>query len=170
MKPQGTINLAVYEDNKEFEGIAKVTLPDISYLNATMSGAGIGGNILAVFTGMVDAMTTTINFLSATEAAVNLMSPKKHQLDMRIAEEYWDATNAEKGVWADKYVLVVVPTKMSPGEAAPASAVSASGEYAVSYYAAYKDGEQLWEIDPYAMRCYINGTDYMEPVRKALGK
>lgn len=53
--------------------------------------------------GMVQAMSTTINWLTPHGDAVRLMSPKKHQLDMRVAEEYWDVEQAEEGIWADKY-------------------------------------------------------------------
>jgi len=170
MKPEGHVNFEVYEDNVNFVGISKWTPPDVSFLTATLNGAGIGGNIEAVFAGMVEAMSTTLNFLSVTDAAVKLMSPTKHQLDFRVAEQYWDNVNAEKGIWADKYVLIAKPKKTSVGEIAPASAANASGEYTVYYYAAYKDGEQLWEIDPYAMRCVVDGVDYFESARKALGK
>jgi hypothetical protein len=45
-----------------------------------------------------------------------------------------------------------------------------SGEYVVYYFAAYKDGKQLWEVDKRNMKCVIDGVDYMAPVRKALGK
>lgn len=45
-----------------------------------------------------------------------------------------------------------------------------SGEYAVYYYAAYRDGRQLWEIDKRNMKCVIDGVDYMADARKALGK
>ena len=38
------------------------------------------------------------------------------------------------------------------------------------YFAAYKNGEQLWEVDKRNMRCVILGVDYMAEVRKALGK
>ena len=50
------------------------------------------------------------------------------------------------------------------------SAADTSGSFAVYYYAAYKDGKQLWEIDKRNMKCVINGVDYMAEVRKALGK
>ena len=47
---------------------------------------------------------------------------------------------------------------------------SASGEYAVSYYALYLDGKKVVEIDQLNFIYYINGKDYLEDVRKALGK
>lgn len=97
-------------------------------------------------------------------------APKKHQLDLRVAEEYWDVEAAEEGIWPEKYVVIVRPKSTDPGTVAPMAAADTSGEYAVYYYAAYRDGQQLWEIDKRNMKCVIMGTDYMADVRKALGK
>ncbi len=169
-QPEAYIDFEVYEDSVNLVGVAKVTPPDIEFLTASITGAGITGTIEAVLIGMVNTMTTTLNFRSVTDAATKLMSPKKHQLDLRVAEQYWDTVGVEKEVWADKYVLVVVPKKTSIGEIAPASAANVSGEYTTYYYAGYKDGEKLWEIDPFNQVCVVDGVDYLADVRKALGK
>lgn len=169
-QPAAYIQLELYEDSLNLLGIAKVKLPAITYPCVTISGAGMMGNMEVPLYGMVDAMTTTINFLTTTGSAVTLMSPKKHLLDMRVAEEHWDVEEAEVYNQADKYVMIVRPKSVDPGTVAPMSAADASGEFAVYYFAAYKDGQQLWEIDKRNMKCVINGVDYMAPVRKALGK
>ena len=128
------------------------------------------GNMEVPLYGMVDAMSMTINWLSPTQDAVRLAAPKKHQLDLRVAEEYWDVEAAEEGIWPEKYVVIVRPKSTDPGTVAPMAAADTSGEYAVYYYAAYRDGQQLWEIAKRNMKCVIMGTDYMADVRKALGK
>lgn len=164
------VNLEIYEDTINLMGVAKVKLPSIVFPCVQITGAGMMGNMEVPLYGMVDNMTTTITWLTPHGDAVKLMSPRKHQLDMRVAEEYWDAKNAEEGVWADKYVMIVRPKTTDPGTVAPMSSADASGEYVVYYFAAYRDGEQLWEVDKRAMKCVILGVDYMEPVRRALGK
>jgi len=169
-QPEAYIDFEVYEDAKNFVGISQAVLPNIAFLTQQITGAGISGNIDAVLTGMVDAMSLTLNFRSATDAAVKLMAPKRHNIDLRVAEQYWDTSNIAKAVAADKYVMVVVPKNTQPGTVAPAAAADASGEYSVYYYAGYRDGEKLWEIDPWNYICNINGVDYMQDVRKALGK
>lgn len=164
------INLEIYEDSVNLLGVAKVKLPDITYPCVTISGAGMMGNMEVPLYGMVDAMSTTINWLTPHQDAVKLMSPKKHQLDLRVVEEYWGVQEAEVGTWADKYVMIVRPKTLSVGNVAPMANADTSGEYAVYYYAAYRDGKQLWEIDKRNMKCVIDGVDYMADVRKALGK
>ena len=164
------INLEIYEDDVNLLGVAKVQLPSIAYPCVTISGAGMMGEMEIPLYGMVNAMTLTINWLTPHGDAVRLMAPEKHQLDMRVAEEYWDVEQAEVGLWADKYVVIVRPKNASPGTVAPMGNADTSGEYAVYYFAAYRDGKQLWEVDKRSMKCVINGVDYMAPVRKALGK
>lgn len=169
-QPEAYIDFEVYEDTDNLVGVAKATLPNIAFLTQAITGAGITGTIDAVLIGMVDAMTLTLNFRSVTDAATRLMAPKKHQIELHVAEQYWDTLAVNHEVWADKYVLTAVPKSTSPGTVAPASMTDTSGEYAVYRYAGYKDGKTLWEIDPFNQICMIDGVDYLAPVRKALGK
>lgn len=169
-QPAAYINLEIYEDSVNLMGVARVGLPDVIYPVVNIVGAGMMGNMEVPLYGMIDAMTMTIDWLTPHGDALNLMTPKKHQLDMRVAEEYWDVTDAEVGLWADKYVVVCRPKETKLGAVVPMSAADTSGSYAVYYFAGYKDGEQLWEIDKRNMKCVILGVDYMAEVRKALGK
>lgn len=166
------INLDVYEDAVNFLGVAKVTLPDIIFPTISIVGAGMMGNMDVPLLGMVDAMSTSIDFLDANNAgsAVRLTEPRKHLLDMRVALESWDVEEAEVGHWADKYVMICHPKGFKPGTFTPMAAPSVTNEFAVYYFAGYRNGAQLWEIDKRNMKCVINGKDYMADVRKALGK
>lgn len=168
--PEAYINFAVYKNAVDLVGISKVTLPDITYLTQMISGVGIAGNVEAILVGMVDAMTTTFNFRSVTDAATELMRPEPHLLDMRVAEQYHNPVTSNKEIQADKYVMLCQPKATKPGNVATASPADASGEYAVYRYEAYKNGKTLWKIDPYNYVCEIDGIDYMAPIRKALGK
>ncbi len=40
----------------------------------------------------------------------------------------------------------------------------------MTYYATYIDGKKVLEIDILNFIYYVNGVDYLEDVRKALGK
>ena len=169
-QPEAYIDFEVYENKTNFIGVAKATLPNINFLTQQITGAGIAGNVEAVLIGMVDAMSLGLEFRSATDAAVKLMKPEKHKIELRVAEQYWNTTKREKEIMADKYVCIIMPKTFSPGSVAPATAADASGEYSVYYYAGYKDKKPLWEIDPFNYICKIGNKDYMKPVRKALGK
>ena len=69
-----------------------------------------------------------------------------------------------------KHILVVIPKTDTGGSIAPAAPTNGSGEYAVRYWATYIDGVRTREVDPLNFICYVDGTDYLADVRKALGK
>ncbi|MGM9598691.1 MAG: phage major tail tube protein [Faecousia sp.] len=167
---QATIGLALYENGSEYFGIADVTLPDISYMTQVIQGAGIGGKIEAVMQGMTDTMSMTIKFRNASEHSIRLSEPRRHNIDLRIAQQYEDNVAGKTGARSLKHILVVIPKSDKGGNIAPASPSDGSGEYAVRYWATYIDGQLVREIDPFNYICNINGYDYLEDVRKALGK
>ena len=53
-----------------------------------------------------------------------------------------------------------LPSPKSCGDAALSS---------VRYWATYIDGKKVREVDQLNFICYVNGTDYLADVRKALG-
>lgn len=167
---QSIINFAIYEDKKEYLGLAKATLPDLTSLTQSISGAGIAGNVEAVILGHFEAMNLTLNFRTFTAQQVKLAEPRRHYIDLRVAQQEEDTTKATLEVNKVKHVMVVLPKSTKAGSVAPASQSDGSGEYAVHYWATYIDGEKVLEIDPINYICIINGTDYLADVRSALGK
>jgi len=167
---QSIINFAVYENGKEYRGVAKATLPDMNWITQTISGAGIAGNVEAVILGHLDAMTLTLDFRTPNASAAELSAPRRHNIDLRIAQQDEESSSANLIVRRHKHVFVVVPKSYKPGNVAPASSSDGSGEYAVHYWAEYIDGKKVREIDQINTICEINGVDYLAPVREALGK
>lgn len=164
------IGFAVYENATEYLGLSEVTLPEISNITEEISGAGIGGKLESVILGAIEAMTLTLNFRTVTNNAIKLHEPRQHQIDLRAAQQEKDTTKGVTNVVQVKHLLTITPKKLNPGKVATASAAEVSGEYAVSYYATYIDGKKKLEIDPANYIYYVNGTDYLAAVRKALGK
>ncbi len=167
---QSVINFAVYEDGNEYIGMAQATLPDLTALTQSISGAGIAGNVEAVILGHYDAMTLSLNFRTVTEQSVKLSEPRRHNIDLRVAQQDENTAKGELEVRKVKHILVVIPKSDKGGTVAPASPSEGSGEYAVRYWATYIDGEKVREIDPLNFICEINGIDYLADVRSALGK
>ena len=169
-QPESNVVYESYEDGTNFCGLTQATLPNIAFIVQQIQGAGINGNIDVPILGMMEAMELSLNWRSPTDAATSLAAPRSHHLDLRVAAQYWDTTASEYGIEADKYVMVARPKAMNPGNLQPATPADTASTFSVVYYAGYKDGTQIWEIDPINYICRINGVDYFEPVRKALGK
>lgn len=170
MYDESVINFAVYEDSVEYVGMATATLPNLSALVQTISGAGIAGNVEAPILGHYDAMTLGLSFRTTTSQSVKLSEPRRHNIDLRAAQQVEDPVAGEVKVQHVKHILVVIPKTETGGSIAPATPTNGSGEYAVRYWATYIDGQRVREIDPLNFICYMNGVDYLADVRKALGK
>ena len=169
-QPESNVLFELYEDGNNYMGLTQATLPNIAFLVQQISGAGMNGNIDVPIAGMLEAMELSLNFRSPTDAAKSLAAPKSHHLDLRVAAQYWDNVGAEYGIEADKYVMVTRPKAMNPGNIQPATPADTANTFSVVYYAGYKDGQKIWEVDPTNYICVVDGVDYFAPIRKALGK
>ena len=167
---ESVINFAVYEDSVEYVGMAGVTLPNLAAIVQTLSGAGIAGNVEVPVLGHYDVMSLTLNFRTTTEHSVRLSEPRRHNIDLRMAQQIEDTVAGEVKVQSIKHVLVVVPKTDTGGTIAPAAPTNGSGEYSVRYWATYIDGSKVREVDPLNFICEVNGVDYLADVRKAIGK
>lgn len=167
---ESVINFQVYEDATEYYGMAEVTLPEISNITNEVKGAGISGTFESVVLGHLEAMSLTLSFRTLVKDAITLHEPRDHQIDLRVAQQDKDTVTGQTKVVALKHIFVVKPKKLSPGKVAPASPGDASGEYAVTYWATFIDGQKTLEIDILNFIYFVNGTDYLADVRKALGK
>lgn len=165
------IGFAVYEDAIEYLGISEVTLPEISNITDEIQGAGINGKYETSILGQIEPMTLTMNFRTITKNAIKLFEPRRHNIDLRAAQQKQDPTKGDVGVVAVKHILTIMPKKLNPGKLATATAADVSGEYSVMYFATYIDGKKMVEIDPLNYIYYVNGQDNRwEKIKKALGK
>lgn len=164
------VSYAMYEDGTEFMGTTEVSLPDLEYLTDEIKGAGISGAVTEIITGYTAAMKATFNFRTVGKWTMKLLEPKVHNIDLRVAQQSLDTASRETGVSKVKHVMKIKPIKTTLGKVAAATPADASGEYSVLYYALYVDGQKVTEIDPMNFIHIINGRDYLQDVRKALGK
>jgi P2 family phage contractile tail tube protein len=167
---EAVINFQVYENAVEYYGMAEVGLPEISNITNEVKGAGISGTFENVVLGHLEAMTLTLNFRTLVQPAIALLEPRDHQIDLRVAQQDKDTVSGQTQVIALKHVFVCKPKMLSPGAVAPASPADASGEYAVTYWATFINGVKSLEIDILNFIYFVNGKDYLEEVRTALGK
>lgn len=94
---QSIINFKVYEDSVEYVGMAQATLPDLTALTQSISGAGIAGNVESVILGHFDAMTLGLNFRTVTDQSVKLSEPRRHTIDLRVAQQDEDVVAGKVG-------------------------------------------------------------------------
>ena len=167
----GVINFAVYENGKEYLGLAQLTFGSASNKRITVNGAGIPGDIDIPVPGHRDAMTVTLNFTDAPEAGYKLRAQRVHDLDCRAAHEAYDPVSGVLKVVAYKHLLRVIPASQDDGTTAPATPQGASQELVVLSRTDFIDGKQVWKYDPVNFQDIdADGVDHLAAVRSALGK
>ena len=160
----------IYEDGERYLGTASVTLPTLNNVTQTISGAGIAGNNEVIAVGHPDTMTVTINFRVTTPESIKLSEPRRHTIDIFIAQQNEDTVDNVLGARQEKHVMVVLPKSHNLGTAAPAAPSNGSGEYIVRYWATWLDGKKVREIDPLNFIYEVDGVDYLAPYRASLGR
>lgn len=164
------INYSMFEDSTEYVGLSQVTLPSLQMITQTVKGAGLAGEIETVLIGQMKAMQVQIQMLTLTKQGIDLMEQRIHTWEFREAQQAINRQTGMHSAEAVKHIMRTFPKQMDGGTIQPQSTTNPNIAAAVYYWAEYRDGKKVLELDPFAYICFMNGTDYLEPVRKALGK
>lgn len=163
------INYEVFKDGTRKLGMADVTLPAIEYKTSTLSGAGIGGEIEMPTPGQTASMETEINWRTINEDVTTLLAMKAHDLEIRGANEQYDAGTGEIKTQAVKVNIRGLPKKGDIGSFKPADHTDTKTTLEVIYLKVTIDDKKVVEIDKLNYIHYVDGVDYMASVRAALG-
>ena len=169
--PERLNDFRVYdgEDASVLLGMADVTMPTISAMTETISGAGSAGEINSVVQGHFSSMQLPINWNSVTDKQMKLAAPEKHVIDVRGALEGWDNTTGKKVITPVRVFVEGVPTETAIGTYGKAQATGGTTVLELTYIKVQLDGTDVIEIDKYNYVCKVNGEDKLSDVRKALG-
>jgi|AMZC01.1.fsa_nt_AMZC01003267.1_12 hypothetical protein len=168
--PEKLINFRVYLDGNDLIGVADVELPSIEAMTETVKGAGIAGEIDSPTLGHFGSMTCTLNWRTVEKPTLSLAAQKAHNLDLRGANQVYDAGLGEYIVRPVKVVLRAVPkTSVNLGNLDVGVSAGASNQFEILYIKVDVDGSTMVEIDKLNYICKIDGIDYLAQVRVALG-
>ena len=163
------VNYEVFLEGKRSLGMADITLPKIEYKTATLSGAGIGGEIEMPTPGQVGSMEIEINWRTINEENAKLLAIRAHDLEFRGANENYDAGTGEIVIQAVKVNVRCLPKTGEIGSLKPAPNTDTKNTMEVLYLKVEVDDKKTIEIDKLNYIHYVDGTDYLAGVRNALG-
>ncbi|MDR3280940.1 MAG: phage major tail tube protein [Synergistaceae bacterium] len=171
MIPTQNINFTIYgSQSQELIGVAEGTLPNFEAMTETISGAGLAGEIDVPVLGHFGSMTVELNWRTMTEAAAELNQQKSHQLDMRASIEVYDEKTGNIRTVPMKVVVISVPKSLNLGNLNVGAGSDSSSELEVVYIKIWYDGKEVIELDKFNYIYRVNGVDYLESVRRDLGK
>lgn len=162
------IGLSASDDTEELLGVADATLPDLTAIMATLSGAGIAGSVDVALLGQYESMKLSLSFPNSNAACRRLSEPRSHTIVLSAPLEHVDPGTGVISIEQKRHVFRVTPQTTKHGKLQPAGKGDGSGMYAVSVWVEYTDGKRTMDLDPYNYKWEINGVDYMAEVRKAI--
>jgi len=168
--PDKLTNFICYDAGSEMLGIVNITLPTLSYMTESMSGAGIAGAIDSPTKGHFQSLTTTINWRVIYDDNVSYSAPKTYHFAFMGNIQSYDEGSGE---YRDKGIKVVTrctPKTITLGTLGVATQSGTSVEYESIYLLITIDGKPMVEIDKINFICIIDGVDYMTEVRKNIGR
>jgi P2 family phage contractile tail tube protein len=169
--PTQNINFSVYNsESQDMLGIAEVTLPNFEAMTETISGAGLAGELDMSVLGHFGSMTVELSWRTMTADAVTLAEQKAHRLDLRGSIEHYDEQSGDIGSTPIKIAVIAVPKGLNMGNLNVGTNSDSSTELECTYIKAWLDGKEAVELDKFNYIYRVNGVDYLESVRRDLGK
>lgn len=152
-------------DNQDVADAVKCTLPELKWLTATLSGAGIGGNIEIPLQGLAEAMSFQVDLrgVGADNAAI-LLTPGVRSLELRFNRDRFDS-NGQVVKAGTKIFLSGMNTGLSPGSIQRANPMESSVTFSVLRYRWVEDGQELFLIDQQYQQYKVKGVDYSDRYR-----
>lgn len=168
--PHAIADIAVFLDSTELLGIVNVTLPDLEWMEAELSGGGLMGEASIAIAGMLKSMSTTFEWRQVTAESAQLAAPKGRVLDLRAAAQSVDGSDSSLKIGKFACMMTVIPKKDTQGKAAMGELMGNSTEFEVLAYELTIDGTAVYKINKMNYVCEIKGTDYAADIKSALGK
>lgn len=163
------INFEVFKEGNRKLGMGDITLPSLEYKTATLSGAGIGGDIEMPTPGQTASMELEINWRTLNEDVTKLLAVKAHDLEIRGSNQQYDAGTGEIKSQPVRINVRTVPKKSDLGSFKPAEHTDSKSTLEIIYLKVEIGGERVIEIDKLNYIHYVDGVDYLASVRSDLG-
>ncbi len=163
------INFEVFVAGGRKLGMADITLPSIEYKTATLSGAGIGGEIEMPTPGQTGSMELEINWRTLNEDATKLLAMKAHDLELRGSSEQYDAGTGEISSEPVKINVRTLPKKGDMGSFKPADHTDTKNTLELVYIKITIANKKVLEIDKLNYIHFVDGVDFLASVRSDLG-
>ncbi|MDO4285173.1 MAG: phage major tail tube protein [Eubacteriales bacterium] len=166
--PEVVNNFNVYSNGDKFEGVSgEVTLPTISAMTATVSGAGVLGEYNAAVVGMTQSITQEIPFRIINKEYFGLIAMGK-QTDITLRSSIQNVDRSSGGAVSTSGMRLVFrgrPTAHNMGQLRQGDLMNASVTLELTYILIEMDGATLLELDKLNSVYTVNGEDLLKNIR-----
>lgn len=167
--PETLINFRLYDEQGDNYGAADIELPKIEGVTATITGAGIAGEMDTPILGHYKDMEIKVNYRVITKHSLQLSKQKAHFLDARHSLQVQDNTTGDIKTVPLRIIAKGLPKVIEMGKAAMGSAMESSVTLGIFYLKIMLDNKVMKEIDKFNFISSEEGEDYLKSVRSDLG-
>jgi P2 family phage contractile tail tube protein len=168
--PEKSINFAVYYEGEDLLGMAEGTLPSLEALTETVKGAGIAGEFDSVTLGHFGSITQTLKWRNITNAFVKFAPHRTHDLYLYAAHQDYEPGT---GLYITQKIAVFergIPKNSNLGNLVVAGMTDTETELELTYLKLEINDRERIELDKFNYIYRVDGVDYLESVRRDLGK
>lgn len=162
-------NFELFLEGTRNLGIVDIDLSTIIPKKIDLEGAGIGGTMSMPAQGQTDNIDVGLNFRTTTTETMALAAPKAHVLEAYGAVQYWDSANGKYEPKQLRVAMRGMPSEVKLGKLASASTMENSVTLNLTYLKVSVNGVKQIEIDKFNYIHYVNGNDYLAPIKSMLG-
>ncbi|KPU42159.1 phage tail tube protein FII [Oxobacter pfennigii] len=155
-------------DGLEIDDNVSVQLPSIETQTGELKGAGIMGTIDMPASGQIGSLVFTVNLRSMNKNSGELMRPGIRNIELRFVRDVMttDGSMIPEGT---KIFITGINKKYDPGKVEINATMDGAADFEVLRYRQVVAGKETLLIDKRNFIFKINGRDYMQDIRSALG-
>lgn len=152
------VGTTAYKNNKLVARDVSITLPEVAPTTADLQAMGTFSMPIWQLIGHMEAAITKIG---ADEGLAALITPDMGQIEFRWVHTVTDASGKTREVGCKAFIKGI-PSKIPGVGLEVGSASEGEATIAVTRYALFVDGAEMWLIDRLAGIVRINGKDYAD--------
>lgn len=168
--PQTLANFRAYAGAAaEFLGVTDIELPAFESMLETISGAGIAGEMSAPIIGHFQSMMVKLKWRAPTPAALSLLAPVLHVLDLRGSVQVSDSVAGVLTTQSIRVECTGQGKRKSLGKLEMGKALGSDFDLEITTIRISIDDVPLIELDKLNMIFKVNGVDYLAKIRRDVG-
>ncbi len=170
--PETINDMRAYIDggkNEDMIGVKEVELPEFSSMTTEVTGIGLAGKVDAPVHGHFEGMETKLTWQLPTKTAATLVGGKTISLELYADKQYFDSGS---DAYVHEQYRVAVRGRIKshkPGSIKAGEPTDSETVIETHYIKIDIGGSTVCEVDKYGYKCVVNGTDYLEAVRRNIG-
>ena len=169
-RSEQTVAYRIYHQGRDLLGVASIEMPNIQYLNESITGSGIAGEIDNPTIGLTQSLTCKLSFTATNPETYNIMDWTRTALyECYLALQVSDDATSVRSSVPERINLLGRTKTFNLGTREQGKKHGNEVELEITRLETYMDGQEKLLIDKLNFIHRVNGTDLLGAVRRQMG-